>query len=362
MLMPTNPPQGPAPSRQPRVALAALTLGVLLAHAALLHGAPLASSLGTAADRPFVTRTITLATEPATAPTRPALPAPQHRPSGRTAVFSDLERNSDLAPVQLAPAATENIAAQSTPAAPATLLAAAKTGSAAIDALASTSPPPPIAQPIRHLAVPSPIRLKYTINGEVKGFPYVVNGELQWQQDGKTYDARLEVSHFLLGSRVQTSRGDLTPQGLAPVRFGDKVRSEVAAHFERAKGKVSFSANTPDVPLQSGAQDQLSIFMQLASILGGEPEQFPAGSRLAFQAVGPRNSEQWVFAVGDTETLTLPGGAIKTLKLSRDPSAEFDSKADVWLAPEFGYMPVRIRLTQANGDFADQLWQSTVKP
>ena len=27
--------------------------------------------------------------------------------------------------------------------------------------------------------------------------------------------------------------------------------------------------------------------------------------------------------------------------------------AQLWLAPELGYLPVRIRITQANGDFAE---------
>ena len=41
--------------------------------------------------------------------------------------------------------------------------------------------------------------------------------------------------------------------------------------------------------------------------------------------------------------------------LQRLPRADqgYDQKAQLWLAPELGYLPARIRLTQANGDFAD---------
>lgn len=204
--------------------------------------------------------------------------------------------------------------------------------------------------------------MKYDIKGEVKGFPYFANGELLWLHDTKTYDARLEISHFLLGSRVQTSKGKLGGQGLEPVRFGDKVRSEVAAHFERSKGKVSFSANTPDAPLLPGAQDQLSVFVQLSAMLGGEPNRFASGTDIPFQAVGPRSSEMWVFRVGDLERLTLPGGEISAVHLSRAPVGEYDPRVEVWLAPTMAYLPVRLRLTQSNGDFVEQQWRDTQKP
>ena len=37
----------------------------------------------------------------------------------------------------------------------------------------------------------------------------------------------------------------------------------------------------------------------------------------------------------------------------RLPRKDYDQKAELWVAPALGYLPVRIKLTQANGDFAD---------
>jgi len=218
------------------------------------------------------------------------------------------------------------------------------------------------ARAIQAFAFPGSASISYDVRGEVKGFPYFVNGKLDWQHDGVNYNARLEISHFLLGARVQTSKGTLTSDGLAPVRFGDKVRSEVAAHFERAKGKVTFSANTPDVPLLPGAQDQLSVFLQLASMLGGDPARFPAGTQVAFQAIGPRSAERWVFKIGELETLQLPGGPQQAIHVTRDPVNEFEPRAEAWLSPDMAYLPVRIRLSQSNGDFVEQQWKSTKYP
>lgn len=215
--------------------------------------------------------------------------------------------------------------------------------------------------PLR-LAYPEPARLKYEVRAEVKGISLTLNGELLWQHDGKTYNSRLEFSHFLLGSRMQTSKGTLGPQGLEPIRFGDKVRSEVAAHFDRSANKVTFSANTPDVPLTPGMQDQLSAVLQLSAMFGGEPQRYPAGTQIPFEAIGPRSVESWTMVVGNTEKLTLPGGEVSAIKLSRGAAGPHSNRAEIWLAPSMGYLPVRIRLTEANGDVADKLWRSTQPP
>jgi len=96
-------------------------------------------------------------------------------------------------------------------------------------------------------------------------------------------------------------------------------------------------------------------------MLAGEPNGFPQGSTLAFQAVGPRSADAWVFTVGASEKLTLPGGEMQAVHLWRDPAGEYDPKTEIWLAPTLGYLPVRIRLTQRNGDFVDQQWKATQK-
>jgi len=381
--MPKSPTGSSPSSTRTRWRLALLTAAVMLAHWAVLRAAPLALAAPDNRDATdtwaFATRTIA-APPPAPSPlpvaVNPARTAPARthtgtKPAPATSLFptDDIEPNQTTALAGIAQAATETIANQAATGSdaeePPILLAAAtpagnaKDGASDVAVTATTKPLP--VKAVRSYVFPPSARLKYAIKGEVKGFPYYVNGDLLWTQDGKTYDARMEISHFLLGSRVQTSTGQLGAQGLEPTRFGDKVRSEVAAHFERDKGKVTFSANTPDVPLLAGAQDQLSIFMQLAAMLAGDPNGFPPGSTLAFQAVGPRSADSWVFTVGASEKLTLPGGDLQAVHLWRDPSGDYDPKTEIWLAPELGYLPVRIRLTQRNGDFVDQQWKATQK-
>ena len=245
--------------------------------------------------------------------------------------------------------------------------------SAALQSSASSSPPSssPSSQLTAQLVtdtsgwpvqVPAPVRLKYDVLGEVKGFNYNVSGELLWTVSGDQYDAKLEIRAFLLGSRTQTSRGRLTAQGLEPKRFGDKVRSEVAAHFEYDQRQVIFSANTPRAELLPGAQDHLSVFVQLASWVQANPKGFAEGRVIELQAVGPRDALPWRFTVQGMERLKLPSGEIDALKLTRPPARPFDLSAEVWLAPSLGYLPARIKLTQDNGDFVDQQWVSSSAP
>jgi len=332
------------------------------------------------ATRAFITRTVqidhaALKAEPA-ALSRAPTPQNQHAAAGllpgpplgqakddafaQAAAATELSVRETPPPANVAPPGA--VAGGPGPAPEAVAPSAARTPEPTPEASLPLAGTAAAAPPLYDYVVPASTRLKYDVNGVVKGFKYHVSGELLWLQDGKSYDARLEISHFLLGSRVQTSKGAITALGLEPVRFGDKVRSEVAAHFQRAKGVVTFSANTPDVPLLPLAQDQLSVFVQLAAMWGANPPRFIPGMQLPFQAVGPRGAENWVFVVGATERLGVDGREMAAVKLLREHSADFDVRVELWLAPELDYLPARLRLTQSSGDEIDMLWRKSEKP
>jgi hypothetical protein len=341
----------------------AVTVGVLLAHWGLLHALPSATIPLQPQDAQPVAMTFTTRTIMPVAQdvVRQEAPSRTVKTQAQPTEFKRIRPLPLVEPEQRAPdliANTEASPAMTNQDAPDLQLAAATT---VTETPTPASTKPSETQALQNYAIPGSVRLKYEVRGEKSGIPVFANGELLWVQDGKTYEARMEISILMFG-RVQTSKGQLGAHGLEPLRFGDKVRSEVAAHFDRSKGKVTFSANTPDVAMLPGAQDQLSIFMHVASMIGGDPRRFPPGTELSFQAIGPRSAETWAFTVGNLETLTLPGGTIKALKLSRPPANEYSPRADVWLAPEMAYMPVRIRLKEANGDIADQQWSATQKP
>lgn len=347
---------------------------VLLAHLAMLQAAPGALNLAEPlATRQFITRTITPPPPAVPAPVavaarpEPAAPAPapvaRPRPAApKTPAAPVLESNVPGVQVQRSSDAINSVAIN-TPANPAAVAAAEP--SPPPEAPAAPSPPPPSAPPAAPsapVAVPAPVRLQYMVSGEVRKLAYTARSELSFVHDATSYQARLEVSAFLVGARSQTSVGSLTPGGLAPTRFADKSRAERAAHFDRERARISFSANTSEAPLLPGAQDRLSVLLQLAALLAGDPARYPAGSQISIQTAGPTEAEPWLFAVEAEERQTLPVGELATIKLTRAPRREFDQRVEIWLAPSLGYLPARVRITQANGDFVDQQLRASGTP
>lgn len=190
--------------------------------------------------------------------------------------------------------------------------------------------------------------------GESKGLRFNADGDMLWKIAGNQYEMRLEIRHFLLGSKTQTSAGQLGQQGLQPKRFGDKYKQEVAAHFDREKNQLIFSASSNPQPLLQGAQDRLSLFAQLAAVLAGTPELRQSGQQIGFQVVAAKSADNWTFQVEKQEVIQLPAGKFNTLKLSRVFKGTYDQTADMWLSPAHGYLPIKVRIAQSNGDVLEQ--------
>ena len=358
-----------APGWRPLTTLAAL---VVAAHFTVLQVSP--AQLGTGADpddagaKTFKTRRIDIA-PPAVGDAQAALaPAKAVKTTQNTP-----KKVSNPAPDQQIPAlaAPETVASRDAPAAdlpapeaPVVPSPAVETAAAATPTQASPVSAPaagPKTTPVTAISLPGSVRLRYKMVGTAKNLNYQADAELAWKTDGDSYQAMMKVSAFLVGSRSMTSVGKITPGGLAPTRFADKFRSELAAHFEADKGKITFSANTPDAPWIEGAQDRVSVFLQLGGMLAARPQDFPPGSNVTFLTIGPREADTWTFVIEAEENLSLMGAQMSTLKLTRKPRKEFDQKVEIWFAPSLGYLPVRNRITQANGDFIDQQLVEVIK-
>jgi hypothetical protein len=330
--------------------LLVLTVVVLLAHVLLLQAAP--AQWGVATElvtlRPLITRSIVIRPQAQAA----AIPAPP-RPVRRTVPDRPRSQpNTPPAPAIQASEAIESIAI------PAPDVAVPSPRGPGLEPSASAEP---VAAALA-LTIPGSTRLSYSMTGRSKNMDYYATGQLDWQQDGEAYQASMVVGAFGLGRRSMASSGRITGDGLAPTRFLDKSRSERAAHFQPDKGTISFSANTPDVPWQAGAQDRVSVFVQLASLLAGDPANYPPGSSVSLYTAGPTSADTWIFVVEAEEKLNLPAGEFSTLKLTRKPQRDYDQTVEVWLAPALAWLPARTRITQHNGDFVDQQLRSAEKP
>ena len=150
----------------------------------------------------------------------------------------------------------------------------------------------------------------------------------------------------------------MSDAGLAPERYAERARSERAAHFDPAGGRIRFSANTPDAAWQAGAQDRLSVSLQLGGLLAAAPRRYPPGSSITLHTAGVRDAEAWTWDVQADETLHIDGHALPTARLVRHPRKDYDTRVELWLARTLDYLPARLRITQANGDVADQQLKS----
>jgi hypothetical protein len=334
-----------------------LTGAVVLAHVLLLQIAP--SQWGMAAQpitlRPLVTRSIEIRPPaPQTeAPARPPPPVSQaiRAPALSTQAQAAIESIAKPPPDTPSPDSVQASAAPEPQPTPVSEPApAAEPASTAPVALAGA------------LSIPGSIRLKYKMTGRSKNMDYHALAQMDWLQDGESYQASMVVSAFGLGERSMASTGRITGDGLAPTRFLDKSRSERAAHFQPEKGKITFSANTPDAPWLVGAQDRVSVFLQLASLLAGDPARYPPGSSISLYTAGPTAADTWTFVVETEEKLNLPAGEFSAFKLTRKPQRDYDQTVEVWFAPSIGWLPVRTRITQHNGDFVDQQLRADEKP
>ena len=233
--------------------------------------------------------------------------------------------------------------------------------------VAPDAPQPRAARPVSggtplHLDVPSPATWQYEVTAQVHRVLVQGRSRLSWEHDGTSYQATFELDVPGLPARRQSSLGQVASGGLEPLRFGEQVRGEQAAHFERETGRVSFSNNRPAVPLLAGAQDRLSVLLQLGAVLAADPRRAEPGTVIGIQTATTREADGWSFMVERAETLQLPAGEMTTVKLVRAPRGEYDQRMELWLAPGKAYVPVRLRLTQPNGDWVDHQWSTTDRP
>lgn len=371
-MLPAALPDAPDAPRPPWRGLALLTAAVVLAHLALLGLAPPATG-----PRPsplantFITRSIVVAPPPAPEPAaaaaavvtpappppRPVRPRPAARPRPAVEPAPTPAAAASMPPEAppndlIAQAAIDAGDAQA-PEATAGAPTSGASGASGAGGAGGGETAGAIAGPVA-LQISGSVRLAFAATAQQGAQPLQgVFGELVWLQDGSHYDATLSWTFLFKTLRSQRSTGSIGPTGIEPLRFSDRRKAEVTSLFDRDKGLVVFSSNAPSEMLLAGAQDRLSVVLQLGGLLAGDSARYPPGAVIAVQTVGPRDAEIWTFNVEGEEALSVPAGDFQTRKLTRNPRKPFDDRIELWLAPALGWLPVRIKQTQTNGDFID---------
>jgi len=228
------------------------------------------------------------------------------------------------------------------------------------------APPVPVEAPASAVAAavpfewPASTRLSYVLTGNYRG---EVNGnaQVEWIRQGERYQINLDVavgpSFAPLISRRMTSDGELTPQGLRPLRYDEdtkilfRERRRVSVLFQGADVVL---ANGKRESAEPGVQDTASQFVQLTWLFLTQREQFEPGRVVEMPLALPRKLYRWRYEVIGDETLQTPMGPIQSWHLRPQREAGGgDLTAEVWIAPRLQYLPVRLRIHQDANTFID---------
>ncbi|GAB3625704.1 DUF3108 domain-containing protein [Pandoraea terrae] len=187
-------------------------------------------------------------------------------------------------------------------------------------------------------------------------------GELHWVNDNGHYALNVAVPIIFFGTFEFTSAGSFDANGIAPSRYVEKRgrRAEYVTDFRRdAAPALAFSRTGQTAPLAPGAQDRFSVMMQLAGLVRGNPERYAQlGVTHEFTVADTDSSEVWPVQYVGKEMLRGPDGYLETRHFTRLPRKDGDRRrVDIWLAPELGWLPVRVRQVEPSGNEFELIFQ-----
>lgn len=168
--------------------------------------------------------------------------------------------------------------------------------------------------------------------------------EVTWrlEHDGRQY--RLEESwkgkgaYALRGEAKRWSRGVIADDGLHPAEFEDRRPG-------RDSRRVTFDPAGAGQALQQ--QDRLSFIWNFAFV--------PPRAEAAVRIADGKSIAAHVYVPAGRERVRVPAGEFDALKLVRKKERSDDRSAEIWLATDRSYLPVRMLVTEKDGTRLDQV-------
>lgn len=229
------------------------------------------------------------------------------------------------------------------------------TPAVALPAAAATAVP--AASAVAAFDWPPSTRLSYTLSGDYRG-PVQGSARVEWLRSGLRYQVQLEAKAALILTRRTTSEGELTERGLVPQRF----EGEQSVLLRTKRWRQQFLsdrvvlADGSEVPMQAGAQDEASQFVQLTWLFTTQPQLLRVGQSVDIPLVVNSRLDRWTYDITEQQTLQLPFGPVETFHLkSRREAKGSDLTPEIWIAPSLQYLPVRILLRQGTAGHVDLL-------
>ena len=154
----------------------------------------------------------------------------------------------------------------------------------------------------------------------------------------------------LMGTIKRQSRGEVGADGLRPVEYTDERsgRATERATFDWKAKTVTYQYKGPAITtaLPPNPRDRLQFLLQFAF-------RPPRGEQVALDVVDGRGISDQVYRVEGREQFKSAAGEFDALKLVRRKHG--GERAEIWLAADREYLPVRIIIIDKKGARLDQV-------
>jgi hypothetical protein len=161
----------------------------------------------------------------------------------------------------------------------------------------------------------------------------------------------------LLGNARRTSRGTVGAEGLRPLEYSDERtgRDPERVFFDwRAKTVTyQYKDGPTTIALPPNPRDRLQFLFQFAF----KP---PAGPKVVLDVMDGRGISDQIYQVEGRERFKTPAGEFDAVKLVR--RKDNNERAEIWLAADRSYLPVRIILVAKDGSRVDQFITKIASP
>jgi hypothetical protein len=156
------------------------------------------------------------------------------------------------------------------------------------------------------------------------------------------------------------SSGSLQGFGIAPEKYVERIEianRELRAEFDWLTRVIQFAGRGAGQPagFLEGVQDPLSLQFHLPLLAQAYPARFTPGADISIQ-VARRNIETYVFRAEGFEPVRIGDRDVHALKLDRPRGPKATRRVEIWMAPEYQWLPVRLRFTDTN----DEVWDSVL--
>ncbi|MHA7816032.1 MAG: DUF3108 domain-containing protein [Pseudohaliea sp.] len=195
----------------------------------------------------------------------------------------------------------------------------------------------------------APFSAQYRVR--FSALPFSARAERSLAREGEHWLFRSEIDAPLLSLR-QSARLDTAP-ALRTLEYryrqgGLARRRERVVTFDRAAGMVRRSGDKErQHPLVEPAWDPLGWQLALRRDLARDHPDLAARYRYRVSDGGAY--EDYSFAPGMKETITVPAGTFEALRLTRAPVPAGEEATRLWLDPARNYLLLRMELVDEDG-------------